>query len=509
MIGKRVENSAFLMLLAAVISIPLSILIGAVTARRRDGKFDHTMSVGLLGLAALPEFVVAILLIVLLGTTVFQVLPAVSLIPPDDHPWQHMNEMVLPVLTLVIAVTPYVSRIMRASMVEVLESDYVEMARLKGMSERKVLWRHAVPNAIAPTIQVIALNLAYLAGGIVVVEFVFGYPGIGAAFVDAVANRDIPVVQALAILIAALYVVLNVARRRRHDPRQPAAEDVAAMSEAAAVQPMPALAVADAAAPGRAAAAARLAADAHEGRRLHGPAPRRHRRHRPVLRPPLAVRVRRHPLRAPLESRPARDRQSRPGRLHALPLGRPVRARPGPRRDGDRPRARRDDRAGGGVRPATADDFLMRAMDVILAFPSLVLALVAVATVGPQLWLLVLVVGITTAPRVSRVTRGSSVEIVERDFVRAAEAMGESRRRILLGEILPNVASPLLVEASLRLTYSIGLIAALSFLGFGLQPPAADWGLMINENRQGADRPALGGGRCRCSRSPCSRSGRA
>jgi peptide/nickel transport system permease protein len=210
-IGKRVENSAFLMLLAAVISIPLAILIGAVTARRRDSKFDHSMSVGLLGLAALPEFVVAILLVVLLGTTVFQVLPAVSLIPPQDYPWQHMNEMVLPVLTLVIAVTPYVSRIMRASMVEVLESDYVEMARLKGMSEQKVLWRHSVPNGIAPTIQVIALNLAYLAGGIVVVEFVFGYPGIGAAFVDAVANRDIPVVQALAILIAALYVILNVA----------------------------------------------------------------------------------------------------------------------------------------------------------------------------------------------------------------------------------------------------------------------------------------------------------
>jgi peptide/nickel transport system permease protein len=209
-IGKRVENSAFLMLLAALVSIPLSIVIGAVTARRRDGPLDHTMSVGLLGLAALPEFVVAIMLIVLFGTTVFQVLPAVSLIPPQDNPWQHMNELVLPVLTLVIAVTPYISRIMRASMVEVLESDYVEMARLKGMSEQKVLWRHSVPNGIAPTIQVIALNLAYLAGGIVVVEFVFGYPGIGAAFVDAVANRDIPVVQALAILIAALYVLLNV-----------------------------------------------------------------------------------------------------------------------------------------------------------------------------------------------------------------------------------------------------------------------------------------------------------
>ena len=131
------------------------------------------------------------------------------------------------------------------------------------------------------------------------------------------------------------------------------------------------------------------------------------------------------------------------------------------------------------------DDVLMRGMDVVLAFPSIVLALVAVATVGPKIWLLVLVVGLTTAPRVARVTRGASVEIVERDFVQAAEAIGESRFKILVGEVLPNITSTLLVEASLRLTYSIGLIAGLSFLGFGLQPPDADWGLMINENRQG------------------------
>ena len=116
----------------------------------------------------------------------------------------------MPTVTLVLAVSPYVARIMRASMVEVLESDFVEMARLKGMPERHVLWRHAVPNAIAPAIQVIALNLAYLAGGIVVVEFVFAYPGIGSAFVDAVANRDLPIVQALAVVIAAAYVVFNL-----------------------------------------------------------------------------------------------------------------------------------------------------------------------------------------------------------------------------------------------------------------------------------------------------------
>lgn len=210
LIGKRVENSAVLMLLAALISVPLSIAIGSVAARRRDRPFDHVTSITLLALAALNEFVVAIGLVVLFGTTVFQVLPAVSLIPPEDPAWRHLKELVLPVTALVLAVSPYIARIMRASMIDVLESDYVEMARLKGLPERNVLWRHALPNGIAPTIQVIALNLAYLAGGIVLVEFVFGYPGIGSAFVDAVANRDLPVVQALAILIAGVYVFLNV-----------------------------------------------------------------------------------------------------------------------------------------------------------------------------------------------------------------------------------------------------------------------------------------------------------
>jgi peptide/nickel transport system permease protein len=210
LIGKRVENSAFLMLLAALVSVPLSIALGSVAARRRDGPFDHASSVALLVLAALPEFVVGIALVVFLGTNVFHWLPAVSLIPPDDAPWQHLKELVLPTAALVLAVCPYIARIMRASMVEVLESDYVEMARLKGLPERAVLWRHALPNGIAPAIQVIALNLAYLAGGIVVVEFVFAYPGIGGGFVEAVSNRDFPTVQALAVIIAAVYVVLNV-----------------------------------------------------------------------------------------------------------------------------------------------------------------------------------------------------------------------------------------------------------------------------------------------------------
>jgi peptide/nickel transport system permease protein len=129
------------------------------------------------------------------------------------------------------------------------------------------------------------------------------------------------------------------------------------------------------------------------------------------------------------------------------------------------------------------DDVLMRGMDVILAFPQIMLALVAIATVGPKAWLIVLTVGLTTMPRVARVTRGAAQPIVERDFVAAAEALGLPRARILLREVLPNVLSPLLVEANLRLTYAIGLIASLAFLGFTPNPNAADWGLMIQENQ--------------------------
>jgi peptide/nickel transport system permease protein len=210
LLGERIVYSAFLMLLAAFISVPLGIVIGAVSARRRDGPFDHTTSMVTLGLAALPEFVVGITLVVLFSTTVFQWLPGVVVTDPGVAPWHYTKELILPTATLVIAVVPYTARIMRASMVEILESDYVEMARLKGMPERIVLWRHAVPNGLAPTFQVAALNLAYLAGGIVVVETVFNYPGIGLGLVDAVHSRDMPVVQALALLIAGLYVVLNL-----------------------------------------------------------------------------------------------------------------------------------------------------------------------------------------------------------------------------------------------------------------------------------------------------------
>ena len=204
----RVVNSAFLVLLAGGISIPISIAIGSYAALHRDRPFDVITSVITLAFAALPEFVVGLFLVVFFSTTVTHWLPAIA--APGVRPWDDLKGMILPVATLVIAVTPYVVRIMRASMIEVLESDYVEMARLKGLPERTVLVRHALPNALGPTFQVIAINLAYLAGGIIVIEYLFNYPGIGGAMRDAVSTNDLPLVQALAMLIAALYVVLNL-----------------------------------------------------------------------------------------------------------------------------------------------------------------------------------------------------------------------------------------------------------------------------------------------------------
>jgi peptide/nickel transport system permease protein len=210
LLSPRLVNSGVLVALAAVLSIPLSIAIGAWAALKREKVFDQTSSNLLLALAALPEFVVALVLVILFATTVFHFLPAISTIPPGSRPWNNWVALVLPTVTLVLVVAPYVARIMRASMIEVLESDYVEMARLKGLSERTVLVRHALPNALGPVFQVIALNLAYLAGGIIVIEYVFNYAGIGSAVQEAVLNHDLPVVQALAMLIAAVYVVLNL-----------------------------------------------------------------------------------------------------------------------------------------------------------------------------------------------------------------------------------------------------------------------------------------------------------
>lgn len=210
LLAPRIAATAMVVLLASGLAIPIALGLGVWSAMRRDSLVDVLGSGITLVAASLPEFVVGIGLIVLLATGVWHLLPPVSLIDPARSLWAQIPSIALPVLTLVVASIPYVLRMVRGSMVEVLDSDYVAMARLNGISERRVVLWHALPNAIAPTIQVIALTLNYLAGGVVVVEAVFNYPGVGTALVQAVRYRDLPVVQLLVLAIGAFYVVSNL-----------------------------------------------------------------------------------------------------------------------------------------------------------------------------------------------------------------------------------------------------------------------------------------------------------
>ena len=210
LIKDSVINSAMLVFLAALVMIPLAFAIAMISVHYRRKRPDTVIQTILLAMAGLPEFVIGVLLLALFSTTVFHIFPAVTITSPTGHPWDNWKVMVLPTLTLVLWVTPYVSRIVRSSLLEVIDSEYVELARLKGIPENVVMRKHALLNAIVPGIQVIALQLAFLAGGVVVVETLFAYPGVGLQLVDAVRNHDVPTVQALSMIIAAVYVVVNL-----------------------------------------------------------------------------------------------------------------------------------------------------------------------------------------------------------------------------------------------------------------------------------------------------------
>ncbi len=210
LIGPRLVNSAVLVIGAGLVGTLFASILGLIAAARRDKLFDHIASVIALTVTAMPEFVVAIAVVILFAVNVLHILPAVSVIPPGTSPLSDLSALVLPIATLALVIAPYIFRMMRGAMIEALESDYVEMAELKGISRKRVLLVHALPNSLPPVIQVIGLNLLYLAGGIVVVEYVFNYPGIGAALVDAVSDRDIPTIQFIVLVLAAFYVFVNI-----------------------------------------------------------------------------------------------------------------------------------------------------------------------------------------------------------------------------------------------------------------------------------------------------------
>jgi peptide/nickel transport system permease protein len=209
LISDPVKNSLILAGITALLMIPLSLLLGVVAGVFAGRPLDHVISVGSLVAIALPEFVIASLLVGVFFVGL-HLLPPVAIVPPGEDPLSHPDKLVLPVLTLLLASLAGGIRMVRAGMVEALQTEYVQVARLNGLAERRVLVRYALRNALGPSVQVLAQNLQYLIGGIIVTETVFAYPGLGSALVDAVRNRDITMVQSVAMLIAFVYVMLNL-----------------------------------------------------------------------------------------------------------------------------------------------------------------------------------------------------------------------------------------------------------------------------------------------------------
>jgi peptide/nickel transport system permease protein len=194
---------------ALLVHIPLSIGLGLLAAAKRDGPFDVVMSVAVLIGISVPEFVVGIGLVLLLANDLGW-FPPLALIDQADGFLGTVHMLILPVITLNLAMTAYVVRQMRGSMIDTLRSDYIRMARLRGLSPLRVLLVHALPNALGPAINAIALNTAWLVGGIVVVEVVFNYPGLGRLLVESIRFHDLPMIQGTALLLSGVYIVVNL-----------------------------------------------------------------------------------------------------------------------------------------------------------------------------------------------------------------------------------------------------------------------------------------------------------
>jgi len=208
-ISDKARNTVGLAIATLIVLVPLSIGLGILSAVRRDGLLDQIVASTTLTLIATPEFVVGTLLAVVVAVWLGW-LPPVSLVDATKPITSQLNLLVLPVLALLAAAVAQTIRMVRATMIDVLESDYVQMARLKGVPPWSVMLRHALPNAFGPTIQILAFNVGWLIGGVVVVETVFQYPGLGLAFRNAVTARDLPTVEAIAMLVTGVYIVVNL-----------------------------------------------------------------------------------------------------------------------------------------------------------------------------------------------------------------------------------------------------------------------------------------------------------
>lgn len=206
---ERLKNSMALAGLALAIGVPVALGLGIIAGLRKDRPADKAITtITLLGISV-PEFVIGSVLIILFAS-VWPILPATSLIDPRANPLENMRFLILPALTLVFVTLAHLARMTRASVIRTLRTDYVRTATLKGVPRTQVILKHVLPNALLPSITIIAINVGWMIGGLIVVETVFGYPGLGQLMVFAVTNRDVPLVQAVALMVASIYAVANL-----------------------------------------------------------------------------------------------------------------------------------------------------------------------------------------------------------------------------------------------------------------------------------------------------------
>jgi len=209
LIAPRLWNTLFLAGITALVAVPLALFLGITAALKRNSIYDRIVNATTLTTISLPEFFVAYILILLIAS-IFPIFPSLANVTSEMPLGERLYKCALPALTLTLVIVAHMMRMTRAAIINLLASPYIEMAQLKGVSKSRVILKHALPNAWAPIATVIAFNLAYLVVGVVVVEVVFVYPGIGQLMVDAVTSRDIPVVQACALIFAGTYILLNL-----------------------------------------------------------------------------------------------------------------------------------------------------------------------------------------------------------------------------------------------------------------------------------------------------------
>lgn len=209
LVGNRLKNSLLLAACALLVGVPLAITLGVLTALRRDKAFDLFFSMLAIFAMTIPEFVSATVLILVFSVWLGWV-PGIVLTSAAAPAAEFFPEIILPVMVLAMVMTAHIMRMVRSSVIEAMASDYAQMATLKGVPYWQVVFRHVLPNALLPAINIVALTIAWLLGGVVVIEVVFNYPGLGRMMIDAISDRDLPVVQAIALIVATVYVGVNL-----------------------------------------------------------------------------------------------------------------------------------------------------------------------------------------------------------------------------------------------------------------------------------------------------------